>query len=148
MEAYVDNMLNELPADMAGTSATPAGSHLFMVNSEATKLDEDGSILFHHNTAKLLFLCKPARPDIQTAVAFLTTWVKRPDTDDYKKLARVMKYLQGTAAMPLALEADDNQLIKSWIDAPFAVHPDMKGHTGGLMSLGKGRYMGHRRGRN
>jgi hypothetical protein len=26
MEAYVDNMLNELPDDMDGTSATPAGS--------------------------------------------------------------------------------------------------------------------------
>jgi hypothetical protein len=79
MEPYVEDMLSELPEDMAGTAATPAGSHLFTVNQGATKLDEDGSIMFHHNTAKLLFLCKRARPDIQTAVAFLTTRVKGPD---------------------------------------------------------------------
>jgi hypothetical protein len=28
--------------------------------------------------------------------------------------------------------------VKWWIDASFAVHPDMKSHTGGTMSLGKG----------
>ena len=25
-----------------------------------------------------------------------------------------------------------------WVDASYAVHPDMKGHTGGTMSLGNG----------
>ena len=35
--------------------------------------------------AKLLFLCKRAHPDIQTAVAFLTTRVMAPDEDNYKK---------------------------------------------------------------
>ena len=32
--------------------------------------------MFHHNVAKLLFLCKRAQPDIQTSVAFLCTRVK------------------------------------------------------------------------
>jgi hypothetical protein len=34
-----------------------------------------------------------ARSDIHTAVAFLSTGVKIPDHNDYKKLSRVMKYL-------------------------------------------------------
>jgi hypothetical protein len=142
MTEYVKNMLTELPEDMEGTAPTPAGNHLFTVNKEATKLSEDDSIMFHHNTAKLLFLCKRVRPDIQTAVAFLITRVKGPDEDDYKKLLRVMKYLCGTMHMPLSLEADDNQLIKWLIDASFAVHPDKKGHTGGVMSLDKGGIYG------
>ena len=33
-------------------------------------------------------------PDIQTAITFLTTRVKAPDNDDYKKPTWVMKYLQ------------------------------------------------------
>jgi hypothetical protein len=136
-------MLNELPEDMAGVYATPAGNHLFTVNQEAAKLDEDASIMFHHHTAKLVFLCKRARPDIQTAVAFLTTQVKAPDVDNYKKLVRVMKYLHGTTRMALALEADDSQLlVKWWIDASFAAHLDMKGRMGGVMSLGKGGIYG------
>jgi hypothetical protein len=44
--------------------------------------------------------------------------------------------------MPLTLEADDTHIVKCWIDALFAIHPDMKGHTGGVMSLGKGEGYG------
>jgi hypothetical protein len=39
----------------------------------------------------------------------------------------------------LTLEMDDGIAIKWWwIDGSFAVHPDMRSHTGGTMSLGKG----------
>jgi precorrin-2 methylase len=40
--------------------------------------------------------------------------------------------------MPLTLEATSMEVVKWWIDAAFAVHPDLKSHTGGAMSLGKG----------
>jgi hypothetical protein len=38
----------------------------------------------------------------------------------------------------LVLAADDTGQIWWWIDSSFAVHEDMKGHTGGTMSMGKG----------
>ena len=66
------------------------------------------------------------------------TRVKCPDVDDYKKLERVIKYLCGTPDLALTLEADDMHVVKWWVDASFAVHTDMKSHTGGTMSLGKG----------
>ena len=139
---YIKNMLDELPDDMAGTAPTPAASYLFEVNESAEKLAEQIGIMYYHNAAKLLFLCKRARPDVQTAVAFLSTRVKSPDVDDYKKLGRTLKYLRGTLYMPLVLEADDMQIIKWWVDASFAVHPDMRSHTGGVMTLGKGAIYG------
>ena len=136
---YIENMLKELPPEMDGEAATPAPNHLFEVNTETAKLlDKQKADFFHHNVAKLLFLCKRARPDIQTSVAFLCTRVKAPDEDDYKKLTRVMKYLRGTVSMPLTLESSNMNVVKWWVDASFAVHPDMKSHTGGAMSLGKG----------
>jgi hypothetical protein len=76
--------LKELPADMFGTVRTPAASHLFDVNDDTEKLNAELSDFFHHNVAKLLFLCKRARPDIQTVIAFLCTRVKEPDVDDKK----------------------------------------------------------------
>jgi hypothetical protein len=143
MIGYISNMLNELPPDMDGEAATAAANHLFEVNEkDPIMLSEEKAILFHHHVAKMLFLCKRARPDIQTAVAFLCTRVKGPDVDDYKKLTRVVKYLRGTLQMPLTLEADNMHVVKWWVDASFAVHPDMKSHTGGVMSLGKGAVYG------
>ena len=143
---YVNGMLDTLPKDMSGVAASPAANHLFEVNPNAEAIDKEKAELFHHYTAKLLFLCKRARPDIQTAVAFLTTRVKGPDVDDYKKLRRVMRYLRATKDMPLTLEADHTHVLKWWVDASYAVHPDMKGHTGGLLSMGKGAVYGTSKG--
>jgi hypothetical protein len=36
------------------------------------------------------------------------------------------------------LESKDKVTVKWWIDASFAVHQDMKSHTGGTMSMWKG----------
>ena len=138
MEDYITNMLTQLPEDMDGVAMTPAAEHLFKVNDTPTYLNEEEAMFSHHNVAKLLFLCKRARPDIQTAVAFLSTRVKQPDCDDYKKMGHVMKYLRNTITLTLTLEADDLQLIHWWIDGAFATHQDMRSHTGGAMTLGKG----------
>jgi hypothetical protein len=142
MAQYVKNILMEMPDDMKGVSPTPAANHLFDVNPEQEKLDEKQKEFFHHVVAQLLFLCKRARPDIQTAVAFLCTRVASPDTDDYKKLSRLIKYLRGTEDLPLRLEAEGLNVTKWWVDASYAVHPDMKSHTGGVMSMGKGAVYG------
>ena len=63
-------------------SNTPASVWLFQVRDNVNKLNEKQAQEFHTMVAKSLFLCKRSRPDIQTAVAFLTTRVKEPDEDD------------------------------------------------------------------
>jgi hypothetical protein len=50
----------------------------------------------------------------------------------------MIKYLRSTANLALTLEGDDAQIVKWWVDASFAVHRDMKSHTKGTLSLGKG----------
>ena len=54
------------------------------------------------------------------------------------KLIRMMKYLNGTKELKLKLRADDLKVIKWFVDASFAVHPDFKSHTGAVMTFGKG----------
>jgi hypothetical protein len=135
---YIKGLLDDAPKEMLGTAITPAGNHLFQVNLMAKKLSRKESDHFHHLVAKLLFLSKRARPDIQTAVAFLSTRVKSPDTDDIKKLGRVIRYLRGTLNVPLRLSADPKVGLQWWVDASFATHHDFRSHTGALLSLGKG----------
>jgi len=136
MYDYIDKMLAELPSDMNRISATPARTHLLNVDDGAKKLDEDKAQLFHHLVAKLLYLSRRSRQDIQTAVAFLCTRVQSPDMDDYKKLAKVMKYLRNTRHIKLTMEAGNGP--KWWVDSSYAVHPDMRSHSGIFMTLGKG----------
>ena len=88
------------------TAKTPAAEHLFKVNEEASSLTQDQATIFHNFVAKCLFLTKRARPDIATAVAFLTTRVKGPDQDDWKKLTRLIRYLRGSVHLSMVLSAD------------------------------------------
>ena len=111
---------------------------LFQTHDEAQKLDPKTSEKFHHLTAKLLYLGKRARPDIQLAVAFLCTRVAQPNIHDWKKLKRCLQYLQANPTIPLVVDAADPHHIKWWVDASFAVHKDMKSHTGATMTIGKG----------
>ena len=69
---------------------------------------------------------------------FLSTRVKAPTDQDWKKLVRLMSFLKTTKNDILTLEANDEQSNEYWIDAAFAVHPDYKSHTGAMQSLGKG----------
>ena len=71
-------------------------------------------------------------------VAFLTTCIQTPDTDNYKKLAKVINYLHDTRHLLLTLEAPNLSLVKWWVDGTYTSHPDMKSHMGGMLSLGKG----------
>ena len=63
------------------------------MDEKGKKLDKRRVELFHRYVAKLLFISKRGRPDIQTAVAFLTTRVQFPDEDDWKKLLRMLQFL-------------------------------------------------------
>ena len=89
-------------------------------------------------TACLLFACKQARPDIQVAVAFLCTRMKAPTEEDYLKLTRVIKYLQQTIHLRLLIGWDESGVLTWSVNASFAVHKDMRSHTGAALTMGKG----------
>ena len=88
--------------------------------------------------AKTLFTTKCARPDTGTSISFLTTRVREPDLDDWSKLAHLMKYVRGTRDLPLILSANGSGMLKWWIDGSHGVHPNMRGHSGGVLSMGRG----------
>ena len=136
---YIGNMLDDIPEDMKGESAATSVHHLFYIAEYATKLSQADADLFHHFVAQLLYLSKRVRPDIQIAVSLLFTRAIGPDTDDYKKLTRVIKYIKGTIGLPPILSIDKSVNIKWYVDAFFAVHKDMRSHTGGFMTMVNGR---------
>jgi len=139
MKDYIENTLDAFPQTIEGSATSPAAAHLFQHNKDCAKLDADKKTEFHTTVAKCFFLCKCARPDIHTAVTFLTTRVQAPDQDDWKKLLHLLKYLKGTQELELTLVAEGNGalVVKWWVDGAFAVHNDMRSHTGVVMSVGR-----------
>jgi hypothetical protein len=135
---YVDEILAAL--DKAeqkggGTKTSAAPDSLFKVDEDCEKLAQAKAVEFHNLAANTLYATKRARPDTCTTIAFLTTRVREQDKDDWTMLVHLMRYIRGTRTMPLILSASGSGILKWWVDAPFAVHPNMRGHSGGGLSL-------------
>ena len=142
MGGLIDEVFEDLPVDNKVKDATsPAISNLFSVNPNSEKLNQLGKEKFHSLVAKLLYIAKRGRPDILTAVSFLTTRVSQPDVDDQKKLERLVSYMHGTKDMVLTLGAKDLEELHAYVDASHAIHPDAKSHTGLAVTLGMGSFM-------
>ena len=139
MSNYIKNMLKDAPASMGGHAATPASTHLFKINTDNPKLlCKEKKELFVHLVMQGLYLSQWGRPDIRTAISFLCSRLNCPDEDDFKKLSRLIRYLRHTLYMCLVLGKDEMESVRWWIDASYAVHSNMHGHTGATMSMGNG----------
>jgi len=77
---------------------------------------------------------------LQPTVPFLCTGVLSPDKDDWKKSLRLLKHLEQTVEDELTLGAHEGDVLltRCFPDATFAVHADMKRHTGNIQTLGRG----------
>ena len=139
MTKYVKGMLDEFPIkfEESDKTSTPASDDLFKESTGKVLLKRDSEI-FHRTVAKGLFLSKRGRPDTHPTIAALCTRVMKPKQSDWKKLIRMMKYLHSTRDLTLKLSADKLSVIKWYVDAAFAVHPDFKSHSGGIMTFGNG----------
>ena len=89
-------------------------------------------------TQKLLYVSKRARPDLETLISFLTTRVTKSDEDDWKKLKRGLIFIQNNIKDKRVIGKKILSEIFTWIDSSYAVHSNMRGHTGGAIYMGFG----------
>ena len=92
MEEYRRGVLDDFPEEITETPETPATSNLFNVREDSEKelLNETRAHAFHHKVAQLIFTGIRYRKDAQTLIAFLTTRVRNPDENEWKKLRRFL----------------------------------------------------------
>jgi len=130
--------------DHTNKASTPAADHLFEANQNCNELGDNTMEEFHTTVANTLFQCKrSARPNLQHALPFLCTGVQSSDEDDWKRQLRLLKYLEQTVEDELTLGADEGDVLLTRCHpdasfAQFAVHADMKSHTGSIQTLGRG----------
>ena len=122
-----------------GKAITPATDFLFDARPSDTtvKASLEDVEYFHSYVAKLLYLGKRVRPEILTAVSFLTTRINPCDNDDMNKLARVLSYLATCPERGITLCIGDSiPSVSAQIDAAYGVHMDGKSHTGCTITIG------------
>ncbi len=94
--------------------------------------------MFRSTVAKLLWASQRSRLDLSFAVTFLCSRLNCTTEGDWEKLRRLLGYLKGTIHIKRKLSAFNLHTMYTWVDASYAVHPDMHSHTGGAISFGVG----------
>ena len=138
MQTYIDEAIHQSQLDVRRAAATPATKSLFEIDPNAAQLSPPEFERFRSVVCKLLYVALRGRPDILLAVVFLASHVSRATLQDQTKLKRLLEYLYGTYDLPLILGADDIHTLYTFVDASYAVHEDMKSHTGGVITFGHG----------
>ena len=138
MKDYLEEAIEESGLDISKSVSTPANRTLFEVNEASEPLGKAQREVFHSITAKLLYVSIRARVDLLLPIVFLCTRVSKSTEQDLSKLKRVLEYIKGSMDITYTVGADDMERIRTWVDASYAVHPDMRSHTGGAMSFGRG----------
>ena len=88
--------------------------------------------------SKLLFIIKRARPDCETTLSFLTRRVSKSNEDDWEKIRRLLIWCKNTINDVRVIGATSLTDFFTWVDAAYAIHSDMRSHTGGIMYMGVG----------
>ncbi len=82
LEPYGENLDRNYPH--------PAARWLFTVKSDTEDLAEEKADIFRKFVAKLIWVMKRGRPDVEPTISFLSSRVKGPDKDDWHKYKRLM----------------------------------------------------------
>ena len=135
---YLEECFDEFGDELGPAVASPAARWLNTTNPKARKLDKNKAEKFHSVVAKLLWITQRGRPDVAVPVSSLCTRVQHPDVEDWKKLRRTLKFVQQTIGDFRVIGADDVTRMETYVDSSHAVHEDMRGHTGGVITFGTG----------
>ena len=138
MKDCLTEAIAESGLDISKPASTPASKALFDVDEAAEPLGKKEREVFHSVSAKLLYVSLRARVDLLLPIAFLCTRVAKCTKEDQAKLKRVLEYIHGSLDLEYTIGADDLGRFRTWVDASYAVHPDMRSHTGGAISFGRG----------
>ena len=64
--------------------------------------------------------------------------VAKSNHQHWNKLRRLLTYLKNTLGLPRDIGARRLDVLYTLVDASFATHMDIRGHTGGVISFGTG----------
>ena len=76
--------------------------------------------------------------DIELGLLYLYTRVLCSTNRDWEKLRRLLVYLKDTIDMLRITGANGLNIFQTWLDVSYAIHQDMKGNTGEIVSMGHG----------
>ena len=139
---YIKQMIKDLEEELGMVLnrkyTTPHAKWLFKVNKKSPKLNREKADIFLKYIMKVAWAMKRSRPDVEFTNTFLMTRVHEPNREDWHKFMRMMSWIKTTQDDLRTVGADDLLHMLTMTDSAHAVHDDMRGHTGQIITMGTG----------
>ena len=104
---YIDEAIEHFEEDVSKKVSSPATKQLFEIDEKSSTLEKKKQDIFHSVVARLLWIMKRSRPDLETAVSFLCTRVSCSTEEDWNKLKRELQFLNQTKSDKRTIKADN-----------------------------------------
>ena len=136
IDISMPKLVDQITQDIETIASTPANMNIFDTSGIQTRLSKAASEHFHSLIGKLLYLTIWVRPDLSPAVPALARYVICPTVSHVQKLDRIRSFLKRTAKIRFRISTDPIGEIRAFIDVSFAVHPDLRSHSGLVVVAG------------
>ena len=138
MQSYIKESIEKYEEYVSRGVTSPATSRLFNMTEGSERLIKENPETLHLTAAKLLWVMKRSRPDIETVISFLCTRVKYPDIQDWGKMRRVLEFLNQTIGDNCVIGANNIYEVLTYVDTSYAIHYATRDYIGGCMMFGWG----------
>jgi Reverse transcriptase (RNA-dependent DNA polymerase) len=125
-------LINEVIAGTIETSWTPCDAKLY-TEKDATLFTD--VTLFRSLLMKIMYLSR-TRPDVKVALGYLATRMQQPTIEDWQKLTRVVKYLNGTKHFRMKIKPVNSMQVYASADASYGPYKDGKSNSGIVVTVG------------
>jgi len=142
MESYLQDTIDKFGEEPLAAS-TPARSDLFIVNEDSPLVDESRRRLFYKLVYRLIYVTGRGRKDLELAISFLAERANVCNEGDYCKLRRLIHYIYYAINLKTIIGIDNITRMVTFIDASYAIHPNIRSHTGGAISYENGVFVSH-----
>lgn len=138
MKNQIDNLLEK--TGVKAKAVSPSEDDLFDIDETSQLLTIEQKDKFHSIIASISYIAKRIKPECLVVTSMLASRVHCATQQDWKKLERLLAYINNTRDIPLCLEMDNSYPVRisASIDSSHASHGDFRGHTGVFITLGKG----------
>ena len=131
---YIENMVKEYNCELL-SSKYPATSNLLHHADGHEDMSPADGTKYLSLAMKIMFVAVRCRPDVLFATTILAARCQNPTVEDYNRLLKIIKYLNGTKDQVLTFRSDIPINPRMFIDASFQTHRDAKGHSGFVLFL-------------
>ena len=138
MTYYIYEYFTKFGEALYAKVSSPGNKGLQNINENSPRLDKQEAYTPYYMVAKLLWVAKNGRPDIEPEMSFLCIRLTKSTVQYKATFKRVIQFLKQTINDKRVVGSYNLSQLYTWSDSAYSLYPYLKIHTGRVILFGYG----------